>query len=115
MYIFSGGCYIDGEFQSAESGQFRFRTEDVIEFYGLKESGQLARTLTESLKVAGTKCKKDAPAFIRSAVLKAVVATKGCHSMYKKRKTSQRIEYNFVQSTLFGQFEHGSQGNFFWT
>ncbi|KAL3919560.1 MAG: hypothetical protein SGILL_003696 [Bacillariaceae sp.] len=115
QYIFSGGCYIDGEFKSEETGQFRFRTEDVLKFYGRTESSELARTLTEGMKAAGTKCKKDAPAFIRSAVLKAVVATKGCNSMYKKRKTSARIEFNFVKSSLFGQFECGSQGNRFWT
>ena len=111
-FVFSGRCHID-HLGGMETSHFRFRPDDVILFLGTKSAHNLAETVCSTIREQqGRKCKKDAKAFVKEAILLAMAFNKDSRSIYKKRKTSARIEYTFLDSSLFGDFTKEGKGAF---
>jgi hypothetical protein len=112
-FMFSGECGID-RLDTPEAGLFKFRVDDVVAFYGVEKAATLAVALSEAIRREGMRCKKDAAGFVKASILLAVANNKDSRVIYKKRKHRARIEYNFLQSSLFGNFnQQGS--NTYWS
>ena len=91
--------------QSEERGYFKLRAEEVVDYIGRKKSEQLAKGCREQkIRDGATTCKMKPLQFVRQALLLAgkQKLENGDPIVYKKKKTSARKEFVFVNATLFG-------------
>jgi hypothetical protein len=112
-FMFSGECGID-RYDTPEAGLFKFRVDDVVAFYGVEKAAKLAVGVSVAIRREGMRCTKDAAGFVKASILLAVANNKDSRVIYKKRKHRARIEYNFLQSSLFGNFNNKGT-NTYWS
>ena len=101
-FVLSGHADMDRLVES-DSNHYRFRAEDIVDFLGAAKAEELASACREGAHtIDGRQCKKDALAFVRCTMTSSISANNDTRIIYKKRKGSNRIEYNFVAVSLFG-------------